>query len=61
MPTVTPPIHRADEECLVVERRVSYLQKTVETSPMHFQYTNFMQGVNVDDQLMREYSYQVHT
>lgn len=57
MSTVTPPIYRADEECLVVERRVRHLRKVVETSHTHFQYIKFMRGVNIADQLRNEYSW----
>ena len=56
--TVALSIPGVGEECPVVEQRVRHLRNAVETSSMHFQYTTFMQGVHVADQLKGEYSYQ---
>jgi hypothetical protein len=61
MSTVAPPIHGTWNECPVVERRVGHVRKAVETSPMHYQYTRYMRGVDVADQLRDEYSCQVRT
>lgn len=61
MSTVAPPIHGVGEECPVVSRRVGSVRKDVETSPMHYQYTTYMRGVDVADQLRGEYSSQVRT
>ena len=61
MTTVAPPIHDVREECPVAERRVGSMRNALETSPMHYQYTTYMRGVDVADQLKREYSSQVRT
>lgn len=59
--TVTPPIHRADEECPVIERRVGYFWKAVETPSMYFWYTRFMRGVGFANQHRGEYFCQIRT
>jgi hypothetical protein len=61
MSTVAPPIHGPGEECPTVERRVGHVRAPVKTSPMHHQYTRYMRGVDVADQLRGEYSCQVRT
>jgi hypothetical protein len=37
------------------------VRKALETSPMHYQYTTYMRGVDVADQLREEYTCQVRT
>jgi hypothetical protein len=54
-------MHGVEEECLVVSRQVGSVRKALETSPMHYQYTTYMRGVDVADQLRGEYSSQVRT
>ena len=61
MSTVAPPIHGPGEECPTVERRVGHVRTAVKTSPMHHQYTSYIWGVDVADQLRGEYLCQVRT
>ena len=61
MSRVAPPIHGPGEECPTVNRRVGHVRTAVKTSPMHHQYTSYIWGVDVADQLRGEYLCQVRT
>ena len=61
MSMVALPIHRPGEECPTVERQLGHVRTAVKTSPMHHQYTRYIRGVDVADQLRDKYSCQVRS
>jgi hypothetical protein len=44
-----------------VPRRNGAVREAIRTSPMHYEYTTYMRGVDVVDQLWASYSYQTRS
>jgi hypothetical protein len=59
--THTRPVVVEGEERPTVPRRNGAVRKALPTSPVHLEYTTYMRGVDVADQLRTNYSCQVCT
>lgn len=59
IPAQLPCIHPAST--VTVLRRNKDVREQIQTSLVHLEYTTFMRGVNVADQLQALYSYQNHS
>jgi hypothetical protein len=59
--THTRPVVVEGEERPTVPRRNGAIREAIPTSPVHLEYTTYMRGVDVADQLRSNYSCQVRT